>query len=174
MQDILSPTFGILIDMNRLSLLLVISFLINGLSCHAEPATRQAYKSPELSASVKAEIAKATQAIEAAPTAHNYCARGGIYGKNKHYAEALEDHNRAIQLDPSVAFYWAARGSDYSGLEKWDKGIADANKALSLCKKGDIVYIHSLRLRGHCYYQSGQQKLADADDAALRAVGSAP
>jgi len=161
------------VHMNKFATLVIIS-LLSCVACFAQQPSNKTYKAPELSAAARAEIAKATRAIEKSPSAANYCERGRIYGKNKHYAEAVPDHAQAIHLQPTNAFYWLSRGSDYSGLEQWDRGITDANKAISLSKTGDLVYVNSLRLRGHCYFKSGRQKLADVDYDALKAVGAAP
>jgi tetratricopeptide (TPR) repeat protein len=48
------------------------------------------------------------------------------------YDEALTDLNRAIELDPGDAGYYAARGQAYQATGRNDEALADFDRATEL------------------------------------------
>ena len=57
------------------------------------------------------------------PQAYNM--RGSVYGRARRYEEALEDFNRAIQLDPEYAQAYANRAIVYREMKRPDLALAD-------------------------------------------------
>jgi len=128
----------------------------------------------KLDAASKAELEQCNQAIAKAPTALNYALRARFYRVHELYKEAVEDDNRAIELSPTTAHAWLSRGGDRCGMGHYKEALPDLNKALSLAKYGDKVYINTLRERVHCYIHLGDKKSAYADAKDLVALGAEP
>jgi tetratricopeptide (TPR) repeat protein len=61
-----------------------------------------------------------------------YNNRGVWYGKKDNHEQALNDYNKAIQLNPNLALAYSNRGFIYSKFSKHDLALADHKKALDL------------------------------------------
>ncbi len=133
-------------------------------------AAANSHSPPPLSSSLKKEIAKAKEAIKTAPTGYNYWQLGGMYKYGKHFAEAVPNHSKAIQLEPRNSFYWLSRALDYQNLEEWDKSIEDASKALSLAKPNSRAYADCLVVRCYAYSRQGRGLMAKIDFQELEDV----
>ena len=48
------------------------------------------------------------------------------------YEDALQDYDRALEIDPNLANGYINRGSAYSHLGQYEKAIADYEKGLEL------------------------------------------
>jgi tetratricopeptide (TPR) repeat protein len=120
----------------------------------------------QLDAAVKAEINKATKAIEVAPTAINYAERGRLYSLNKMYQYAVDDYTRATKLLPREPGLYVRRALQFEKLRDFIAAISDDNQALDLSKRGDHNYMNALRGRAVCYDALGRRKemLADLND----------
>ncbi|MDQ3395162.1 MAG: tetratricopeptide repeat protein [Bacteroidota bacterium] len=84
---------------------------------------------------------------EAFPSA--YINRGLIKFKAANYADAVEDYNSAIKLDPSNAIAFLNRALAYEKLEKYQEAVEDLNKALKI----DPYFHKAYSSRGNVYFK---------------------
>lgn len=75
------------------------------------------------------------------------------------YAKAVELYDKAIELNPGVAIYFANRAFAYSKLEQYGAAIADASTAISL----DPLYAKAYYRRGSAYVCLGKYKVGVKD-----------
>ena len=61
--------------------------------------------------------------------------RGAVYIRQKQYQRAIQDFDKAIQLDPSHASVYSMRGLAYRRLGQDAKAAADRAKACSMDSK---------------------------------------
>lgn len=73
-----------------------------------------------------------TKAIEAKPDPLIYYSRAKTRYKLKKFLVALEDYNRAIELNPGYAVAYLNRGVIYHREEKVDLALSDYNRAIQL------------------------------------------
>jgi len=79
-------------------------------------------------------------AAEVAPhRASAYVIRARIHQSNQEYARALEDADKAIQLDPSSQSY-VQRARAHSALKHWDAALADYKLAEEANREDSYVY----------------------------------
>ena len=90
------------------------------------------------------------------------------------WAQSESDASRAISLDPQDADAWSIRGLDRCELRRFHEAIQDLDKALSLAKLGDWVYINTLRTRRTCYQYLEDPKHAYAVEQTLIDFGVEP
>ena len=90
--------------------------------------------------------------------------RGQAYLRVGDYKEALEDLNRAIELNPQYfdGYHW--RGNLYEEIEDFDAAIADYTRAIQL----DPNDPHMLYDRATLYERLREYELALADFRAYR------
>ena len=69
------------------------------------------------------------------------------------YDEAIEECNKAIQLDPSRAVAYNNRGQAYTEKGKYDLAIADCNKAIELDPNLAVAYNN--RASAYLYKRQG-------------------
>ena len=62
-------------------------------------------------------------------------------------SKALDDYNKAIELDPSFAFAYNGRGNVYRGFGERQKALDDYNKAIEL----DPSFAYAYNGRGNVY-----------------------
>jgi tetratricopeptide (TPR) repeat protein len=79
--------------------------------------------------------------------------------RNDYYEKALVDFNRAIALEPDIAYFYEQRGFLYQKMRKYDGALADYNRALEL----DPVFASVYNDRGIIYFNSGDLGKALAD-----------
>ena len=83
-----------------------------------------------------------------------------IIGSIFHQSQrAIEDYDKAIQLDPDDAWAYSGRGYAYRALGLHQRAIQDYDKAIQL----DRFYAVAYNNRSIAYGKLGQDKLADAD-----------
>ena len=70
--------------------------------------------------------------IENMKNAFDYYRRGFANVELEKYQEAIENFNKAIELDPNSAAFYSARGLVYVELGKHQEAINDYNKAIEL------------------------------------------
>ncbi|MFM7794367.1 MAG: tetratricopeptide repeat protein, partial [Microcystis panniformis] len=75
-------------------------------------------------------LAAITQAIDLAPRAVWYGNRGNLYREQQKYKLALDDYNKAIELNPNHAGAYYNRGLLYSDQKKYDLALSDYDKAI--------------------------------------------
>ncbi|HEV2656171.1 MAG TPA: tetratricopeptide repeat protein, partial [Ktedonobacteraceae bacterium] len=75
------------------------------------------------------------------------------------YQHAIEDYNRATELDPTYIWGYGQRGRIYRLLRMYDKALADFNRAIELDTSDAWAYSH----RGLVYFYMGDYGHALAD-----------
>jgi len=58
--------------------------------------------------------------------------KGNEFYKAGKYQEAIEQYTFAIECDPKNHVFWTNRATTYAALQKWDRVLRDAEKAISL------------------------------------------
>ncbi|MDJ0672705.1 MAG: tetratricopeptide repeat-containing serine protease family protein, partial [Microcystis sp. M53598_WE2] len=104
-------------------------------------------------------LAAITQAIDLAPRAAWYVNRGILYRRQQKYELALDDYNKAIELNPNHANAYNNRGNLYYDLQKYDLALADYDKAIEINPNFAILYSN----RGGVYYNQQKYELALSD-----------
>jgi tetratricopeptide (TPR) repeat protein/S1-C subfamily serine protease len=104
-------------------------------------------------------LAAINQAIDLAPRALWYVIRGSNYSLQKKYELALDDLNKAIELNPNYAMAYSVRATHYSSQQKYELALADYNKAIELNPNYGLYY----RGRGLNYLLQQKYELALAD-----------
>jgi tetratricopeptide (TPR) repeat protein len=74
-------------------------------------------------------------------------------------AYAMEDYNKAIQLNPNDAVAYNNRGNAYHAQGQYDRAIEDYNKAIQL----NPNYAQAYAFRGAAYVGKGQYDRAISD-----------
>ncbi len=78
------------------------------------------------------ELAAITQAINLAPRAAWYYNRGILYYNQQKYKLALDDYNKAIELNPNYALAYYNRGNLYRRQQKYKLALDDYNQAIKI------------------------------------------
>ncbi|GCL49493.1 tetratricopeptide repeat protein [Microcystis aeruginosa NIES-3804] len=104
-------------------------------------------------------LAAITQAINLAPRAAWYGNRGVLYYNQQKYKLALDDYNKAIELNPNFAMAYYNRGVLYFNQKKYELALADCNKAIELNRN----YADAYNNRGVLYRLQEKYELALAD-----------
>ncbi len=104
-------------------------------------------------------LAAITQAINLAPRAAWYVNRGILSRRQQKYKLALDDYNKAIELNPNFAGAYNNRGNIYYYQQKYELALADFNKAIELDSKSAEAYNN----RGVLYSEQKKYELALAD-----------
>jgi hypothetical protein len=76
-----------------------------------------------------------------------------------HYDEAIEQYNKAIELDPKYAIAYSHRGHAYASKDQYDLAIADYDKSIALAPENGYPYYH----RGYAYEMTDVMDRAVAD-----------
>ena len=120
-----------------------------------------------LNAHISNNLARAvelyTHLIVVSPNHYVYNHRGLVYFSLSQYEKALEDFNRAIELEPNDTRVYTNRGLTYRMLKQLDRSLEDFNKSLDLNPLWpDTFYGRSLT-----YYDMGDLRsaLEDCDRA---------
>ncbi|MFB2807487.1 tetratricopeptide repeat protein [Microcystis sp. BLCC-F209] len=104
-------------------------------------------------------LAAINQAINLAPRAVWYANRGNLYSDQQKYKLALDDYNKAIELNPNFAMAYNNRGGLYRLQEKYDLALSDYDKAIEL----NPNYAYAYNNRGGLYYDQQKYDLALSD-----------
>ncbi len=88
-----------------------------------------------------------------------YIKRGNDYYELKEHEKAIEDYNKAIELNPNVSQAYYNRGLAYGELKEYEKAIEDYNNAIEL-NPNDA---HAYNNRGTAYDGLQQHKKAIED-----------
>ncbi|NJO65328.1 MAG: tetratricopeptide repeat protein [Richelia sp. RM2_1_2] len=107
---------------------------------------------------IEAETA-INKAIEIAPRAAFYFNRSLLYYEQKKWELALDDYNKAIQINSNDAKIYNNRGVLYDKQEKWELALADYNKTIQINPNLAQAYYN----RGNIYSEQRKWKLALAD-----------
>ncbi|MCA0239151.1 MAG: tetratricopeptide repeat protein [Bacteroidetes bacterium] len=97
--------------------------------------------------------------IESSVTSKVYGLRGYEFQLKSDYENAVEDFNKAIELDDKYTFAYTFRGETYHLMNKFDEAISDLNKAIELDDKYSWAYTN----RGEIYRQMNKFDEAISD-----------
>ena len=101
-----------------------------------------------------------TRVISMTPSnAYDYLARGWAFKFIENLEKALEDFDRAIDLDPSIPDAFTARASVLFKQRQYGKAISENTKALSL----DPTFVQALIDRGAAHRKEGNIDSAMTD-----------
>ncbi len=80
------------------------------------------------------------------PTKEEYYDKGlTLYGEQK-YAEAIDEYNKALELDPKDGEIHLAVSISYQHLGKLDESIDAGRKAVEFCPQDALVYTNLSRV----------------------------
>lgn len=99
------------------------------------------------------------KAIELNPDYSNLCSKGGILRTSGRYAEAIDVFDQAIDVDPSYAFAYYAKGWCYELSGDDDKAMECYDLGIDLDKNYAYIYL----MRGQIYLKRGDKVKADED-----------
>jgi tetratricopeptide (TPR) repeat protein len=85
--------------------------------------------------------------------------RGITFTEKGNFDKALEDYNKAIDLDPNFAQAYYNRGLQFQDKEDFDKAIQDYTKAISVDQKYKEAYYN----RGNAFMKEGDSNKAIQD-----------
>jgi tetratricopeptide (TPR) repeat protein len=89
-----------------------------------------------------------------------YYNRGLSYRDMRQYRRAIEDFDKAVELDPNFAAdVYRNRGFSYSGLGQHERAIEDFDKVVELAPNNARAYNN----RGFSYSELGQHERAIED-----------
>jgi tetratricopeptide (TPR) repeat protein len=95
--------------------------------------------------------------------ARDYQQLGRTHTRKGEYAKAIEDCNKAIQLDPQFAEAYFSRGTAHLRKRDFDSAIADYGQAIQIDPKDARAYLNrAMAYLGKCNYDKA---LADGDQA---------
>lgn len=103
-------------------------------------------------------IANFSTAIKVGTDYKTYINRGLAYSKMKNYQAALEDFDKALQMNPNQVEGYVDRGGVYSDMKRYDEALADVNIAIAKKPSYEAYF-----LRGYIYKSTRQYDLAIAD-----------
>jgi tetratricopeptide (TPR) repeat protein len=102
---------------------------------------------------------------EALSDSANFYNRGLAYAQLGEFAQAIEDFNQALRLEPKLAVAYYNRGFVYFGKREYEKAVEDFSESLRLDPKFAAAYNN----RGTTYGALGQLERAITDfDRALQ------
>jgi tetratricopeptide (TPR) repeat protein len=107
--------------------------------------------------------AEAAYFSDAAACAVAYCERGLLRARLKSYAQAIQDYQRALKLDPVQAQVYYSRGLAYASQQDHAQAIEDYDQAIELNLQESQVY-HSRGL-AQAELQNYARAIADYDQA---------
>ncbi len=90
------------------------------------------------------------------PTSDAYQGRGVAYRQQGKFKEAMDDFNKAIELDPKNTYAYNSRGNAYLDQKDYKDAIADYTQAIKLLP----TYAYAYDNRGDAYDDEGD--IADA------------
>ena len=70
------------------------------------------------------------------------------------FQQAINDINKAIELEPKNAEYWVEKGSVHLRVNQPEETVKALNKAIELDAKNAAAY----RMLGYCQVQQGKKK----------------
>jgi len=88
-----------------------------------------------------------------------YDKRGDASNNLKEYQRAIQDYDRAIELEPTAAIYYTDRGIVYTKLKEYQRAIQDYDRAIEL----DLNYAKAHNQRGNTYYKLKEYQRAIQD-----------
>jgi tetratricopeptide (TPR) repeat protein len=99
------------------------------------------------------------ETVEDQPSTKDFIKQGNTYYRQKDYDNAVQNYNKAIELNPLDAGAYSSRGNAYYMKDDYEQAFADYNKALAFDPALPHVYIN----RGNIYYEEGERDQAIMD-----------
>ena len=100
----------------------------------------------------------------------------GIPANSGQYERAIEDYNKAIELNPNFANAYKCHGDAYYLLEQYERAIEDYNKAIEDYNKAIELnpnFADAYKWRGDAYYLLEQYERAIEDLSKAIELGDA-
>ena len=91
--------------------------------------------------------------------AAGYLDRGNRFSRNGVYGKAIEDYNKALEMDSELADAYYNRGCSWYEVGKYDEAIADLTRAIEC----DPLADHYYGQRALVYLFDDQPELSQAD-----------
>jgi tetratricopeptide (TPR) repeat protein len=88
-----------------------------------------------------------------------YSNRGTAHLNMEEYDQAIQNYDKAIELNPNLAIAYNNRGNAYEDKGEYDRAIQDYDKAIELNPNLAIVY----NCRGNVYVDKGKYDQAIQD-----------
>ena len=146
-------------------LLVAATFLLAGMvACDVPAEGTSVAVTPKLASVDKDFLSDATP-TPLAPVAPDlgeaqpYLEQGVAYIQSGQLKEAIDEFNKAIDLDPSIAIAYLYRGIAYAGQDRLDEALADYTRAIDLNPDDPAPYLY----RGSIFLQQGAVDAAIAD-----------
>ena len=122
-------------------------------------------------------IAELNTAIDANATSNIYALRGEAYMQSGDYQKALDDFDKAIEMDSMNAIAFYDRSLLNTRLENYDSALNDINNALAAqsMKPTDVLNMRNLyakRGQLNLWMKNWQGAIADYTNSLARAEGS--
>ena len=106
-------------------------------------------------------------ALQGAVTAAFYFQREQSELQCRMYQQAINDINKAVEMEPENAMYWTEKGSVHIRFNQLDEAVAALNKAITLNNQDGATY----RLLGYCQVKQKKNKEACANFAKAKELG---
>jgi tetratricopeptide (TPR) repeat protein len=88
-----------------------------------------------------------------------YTEQGIAYSKKGQYEKAIEQYNKALEVNPNCALAYYNRSVAYTGMGEYDRAVSDCTKALQLNPRHASSYYS----RGVSYWHLGSRNQAIKD-----------
>ena len=105
--------------------------------------------------------------IPASPAAENYFQREQAEMQCRMYQQALNDINKAVEMEPEDVDFWVEKGSVHLRVNQLDEAVEVFKKALTMNDK----YAAAYRMLGYCQALQNNNKEACANFAKAKELG---
>ena len=92
-----------------------------------------------------------------------YANQGQTFKDKAQYERAIEDYDKAINLNPQLPSIYSLRAFAYLSLGEYQNALADLNQAIILDPANRIAYAN--RARVHTYLRMDEQAMSDIERA---------
>jgi tetratricopeptide (TPR) repeat protein len=92
-----------------------------------------------------------------------YYFRGSIYVKQGNDKQAMNDMNKAIELDPKMSEAYFIRGAAYYSLGNYQQVVEDLNKVINLKSGADKIKLGAHAILGNAYSKLGNIEQATSE-----------
>lgn len=106
-------------------------------------------------------------ALQGAVTATFFFQREQSEIQCRMYQQAINDINKAVEMEPQNAMFWIEKGSVHLRFNQLDEAVESLNKAIALNNQDGAAY----RLLGYCQVKQKKEKEACANFAKAKELG---
>lgn len=112
-----------------------------------------------------------TPAVARRPSAEEFISLGGAKADKQDFQGAIQDYNRALQIDPKNPDAYLRRGNAYVQLKNWQSAFSDFNQLVRLNPKNAFAFAY----RGYIQVYLGNFQGAFSDsDQSIRLAPDSP